>query len=101
MTQNSPIQIPRLVAESINVSFISHIVLYVSRSVHPKKETGMVWRLPHLGQGMGWEYTVAASSMSNALKVWPQSSHLNLVFPRNIGNEDYYGLIDCGQRKGV
>ena len=49
----------------------------------------MVWRLPHLGQGMGWEYTVAASSMSNALKVWPQSSHLNLVIPRNIGNEDY------------
>ena len=89
MTQNSPIQIPRLVAESINVSFISHIFMYVFRSVHPKKETGMVWRLPHLGQGMGWEYTVAASSMSNALKVWPQSSHLNVFFPRNIGNEDY------------
>ena len=71
------------------LSIISHISLYVFRSVHPKKETGMVWRLPQLGQGMGWEYTVAASSMSNALKVWPQSSHLNLVIPRNIGNEDY------------
>ena len=63
--------------------------MYVFRSVHPKKETGMVWRLPHLGQGMGWEYTVAASSMSKALKVWPQLSHLNVFFPRNI---DKYGF---------
>ena len=44
----------------------------------------MVWRLPQLGQGIGWEYAVAANSMSNALKVWPQSSHLNLVIPRII-----------------
>ena len=58
--------------------------MYVSRSVHLKKETGMVWRLPQLGQGIGWEYAVAASSMLNALKVWPQSSHLNFVFPRII-----------------
>ena len=66
------------------LSIISHISLYVFRSVHPKKETGMVWRLPHLGQVAGMVYTVAASSMSNALKMWPQSSHLNLVIPLSI-----------------
>ena len=44
----------------------------------------MVWRLPHLGQRIGWEYTVARHSMSKASKVWPQSSHLNDIFPRNI-----------------
>ena len=44
----------------------------------------MVWRLPHLGQGIGWEYAVACHSMSKASKVWPQSSHLNVFFPLNI-----------------
>ena len=41
----------------------------------------MVWRLPHMGQGIGVEYTVACHSMSRASKTWPQSSHLNFFFP--------------------
>ena len=68
-------------------SIISHIFLYVFRSVNPKKETGMVWRLPHLGQVTGWEYAVACHSMSRASKTWPQSSHLNFVFPRIMVSE--------------
>ena len=49
----------------------------------------MVWRLPHLGQGIGWEYAVARHSMSRASKVWLQSSHLNVFFPRNIDKYDF------------
>ena len=49
----------------------------------------MVWRLPHLGQRIGWEYTVACHSISRASKVWPQSSHLNVSFPRNMVRCDF------------
>ena len=47
----------------------------------------MVWRLPHLGQVTGMVKAVASSSMSSALKVWLQSSHLNFVFPRIMVSE--------------
>ena len=66
---------------SYSLSVSSHILLYAPLSTKPNKDLGMVWRLPHLGQGMGWEYTVACHSMSRASKTWPQSSHLNLFFP--------------------
>lgn len=44
----------------------------------------MVRRLPHLGQGIGWEYAVDCHSMSRASKTWPQSSHLKFFFPLSI-----------------
>ena len=51
----------------------------------------MVWRLPQLGQGIGWEYTVACHSMSMAWNVWPQSSHLNVIIPLSI--PDFFAAI--------
>ena len=68
-----------IISYYFSVSF--HILLYAPLSTKPNKDLGMVWRLPHMGQGIGVEYTVACHSMSRASKTWPQSSHLNFFFP--------------------
>ena len=63
------------------LSICAHILIYAPLSTKPNKDLGMVWRLPHMGQGIGVEYAVACHSMSRASKTWPQSSHLNFFFP--------------------
>ena len=40
--------------------------------------------MPHLGQGMGVERAVALSSMSKALKAWPQLGQRNNVVPLSM-----------------
>ena len=69
-------------------SICSQIFLYTPFSIKESRDFGIVWRLPQLGQGIGWEYTVACHSISRASKTWPQSSHLNVFFPRNIVRYD-------------
>ena len=71
------------------LSISCHILRYTPLVKMENMDFGIVWRLPQLGQGTGMVYTVACHSMSRASKVWPQSSHLNVFFPRNIVRCDF------------
>ena len=59
------------------------ISLPSSRVIRPQSLIAGLF-VPQWGQGIGIEYTVALSSMSNDLKTCPQLGHLNHVFPRTI-----------------